>query len=289
MNLQLPIISADQRLAEKRGVKGVLLGKAGIGKTSQLWTLPETTTLFMDLEAGDLSIEGWAGDTIRPRTWQQCRDFAVFIGGPNPALRPDQPYSQSHFDAICAQFGDPAVLDRYETLFIDSITVAGRLCLQWCKGQPQAYSEKTGKPDNWGAYGLLGQELIGWLSHLQHTRRMSVWFVGILDEKVDDAKRRVFSLQIDGSKTGLELPGIVDEVITLTDIKDLNGAVNRTFVCHTLNEWGFPAKDRSGRLSPTEPPHLGRLMAKIQGPVSPAAERLSFEGLASMNPTLSEN
>ncbi|MFM2007448.1 MAG: hypothetical protein RLZZ09_3103, partial [Pseudomonadota bacterium] len=84
MNLQLPIISAEQRLAEKRGVKGVLLGKAGIGKTSQLWTLPETTTLFMDLEAGDLSIEGWAGDTIRPRTWQQCRDFAVFIGGPNP-------------------------------------------------------------------------------------------------------------------------------------------------------------------------------------------------------------
>jgi hypothetical protein len=31
-----PIISADQRLAERRGVKGVLVGKSGIGKTSQI-------------------------------------------------------------------------------------------------------------------------------------------------------------------------------------------------------------------------------------------------------------
>ncbi len=45
---------------------------------------------------------------------------------------------------MCARFGDPAVLDKYDTVFVDSITVAGRLCLQWCKGQPQAYSEKTG-------------------------------------------------------------------------------------------------------------------------------------------------
>ncbi len=34
--MSLPIISADQRLAERRGVKGVLVGKSGIGKTSQI-------------------------------------------------------------------------------------------------------------------------------------------------------------------------------------------------------------------------------------------------------------
>ena len=289
MNLQLPIISAEQRLAEKRGVKGVLVGKAGLGKTSQLWSLPAASTLFFDLEAGDLAIEGWAGDTIRPRTWQECRDFAVFIGGPNPALRPDQPYSQAHFDAVCAEFGDPAVLQRYETVFIDSITVAGRLCLQWCKGQPQAYSEKTGKPDNRGAYGLLGQELIGWLTHLQHTRHKNVWFVGILDEKLDDFNRKVFSLQIDGSKASLELPGIVDEVVTLAELQPAEGPAYRAFICHTLNDWGYPAKDRSGRLDPIEPPHLGQLMAKIQGPVTPIAERLNFTGLAATPQSISEH
>jgi hypothetical protein len=232
--------------------------------------------LFFDLDAGDLAVEGWAGDTIRPRTWQECRDFAVFIGGPNPALREDQPYSQAHFEAVCARFGDPSVLDKYETVFVDSITVAGRLCLQWCKGQPQAYSEKTGKPDSRGAYGLMGQEMIGWLTHLQHTRRKNVWFVGILNEALDDFNRRVFSLQIDGSKTGLELPGIVDEVVTLAELKADDGRGYRAFVCHTLNQWNYPAKDRSGRLDAIEEPHLGRLMEKIAGPAKPAIERLDF-------------
>ena len=161
-------------------------------------------------------------------------------------------------------------------MFVDSITVAGRLCLQWCKGQPQAYSEKTGKPDSRGAYGLMGQEMIAWLTHLQHTRGKNVWFVGILDERLDDFNRRVFSLQIDGSKTGLELPGIVDEVVTLAELKADDGASYRAFVCHTLNAWGYPAKDRSGRLDSIEEPHLGRLMEKIAGPARPATERLDF-------------
>ena len=166
----LPIVSADERLAERRGIKGCIFGKSGIGKTSLLWTLEPAATLFMDLEAGDLAIDGWTGDTIRPRTWSECRDFAVFIGGPNPALRDDQAYSGAHYEAVAGRFGDPAALDKYQTLFIDSITVAGRLCFQWCAGQPKAVAERSGKPDLRGAYGLHGQEMIAWLTHLQHTR-----------------------------------------------------------------------------------------------------------------------
>jgi hypothetical protein len=270
------IITADERLRERRGVKAVLLGISGIGKTSLLWTLPSGETLFLDLEAGDLAVEGWSGDTVRPRTWQECRDFAVFIGGANPAFRDDQPYSQAHYEDVCKRFGDPAVLDRYETIFVDSITVAGRLCFQWCKGQPEAFSEKTGKPDVRGTYGLHGREMIGWLTQLQHTRNKNVWLVGILDEKFDDFNRRFFAPQIDGAKTGSELPGIVDEVITMAEIPADDGSSYRAFVCHTLNPWKYPAKDRSGRLDMIEEPHLGRLMAKIRGPVKPAHERMEF-------------
>ena len=286
--MALPIISADERLAQRKGIKGCIFGRSGIGKTSLLWTLNAPTTLFMDLEAGDLAVEGWDGDTLRPRTWKECRDFAVFIGGPNPALREDQPYSQAHFDEVCGRFGDPAVVDCYETIFIDSITVAGRLCFQWCRGQPEAFSDKTGKPDIRGAYGLHGREMIGWLTHLQHARGKHVWFVGILDEKLDDFNRKVFQPQIDGSKTGLELPGIVDQVITMADIADGNGQPQRTFVCQTLNPWGYPAKDRSGRLAMVEEPHLGRLMAKIQSPVRPAPERLNYPAATSADPAAAE-
>ena len=265
--MSLPIISADERLAEVRGVKAAIFGPPGIGKTTLLRTLNSTTSLFFDLEAGDLAIEGLAIDTIRPRTWRECRDFAVFIGGPNPALRKDQPYSEDHYQAICQKYGDPKVLEKYDTVFIDSITVAGRLCFQWCKGQPEAHSDKTGKPDVRGAYGLHGREMIAWLTHLQHTRAKNVIFVGILDEKLDDFNRKVFVPQIDGSKTGLELPGIVDEVLTLTSLPDDKGVPQRVFVCHTQNSWGYPAKDRSGRLDLLEPPHLGRLIEKIRQPL----------------------
>ena len=286
--MSLPIITADQRLAEPRGIKGCIFGKSGIGKTSLLWTLDPARTLFMDLEAGDLAIEGWPGDSIRPRTWAECRDFAVFIGGPNPALRDEQPYSPAHHAAVCQKFGDPAALDRYDTIFVDSITVAGRLCFQWCKGQPEAVSEKTGKPDVRGAYGLHGREMIAWLTHLQHTRGRNVWFVGILDEKFDDFNRRIFQPQIDGSKTGLELPGIVDQVITMADIADANGQAQRAFVCQTLNPWGYPAKDRSGRLDRVEAPHLGRLMEKIQRPAAPASERLTWPPVTHTDPAPAE-
>ncbi|AIF81435.1 hypothetical protein I862_04375 [endosymbiont of Acanthamoeba sp. UWC8] len=258
------IISADQRLKEQRGVKGVIFGKAGIGKTSLLLTLPTESTLFMDLEAGDLAIENWRGDTIRPQTWQDCRDFAVFIGGANPALREDQPYSNAHYEAVCKKFGNSEVLNKYETIFIDSITVAGRLCLQWCKGQPQAFSERTGKPDIRGAYGLHGQEMISWLTHLQHTRDKNIWFVGILDERSDEFNRKVFAPQIEGSKVGLELPGIVDQVITMAEIRNEDGNLSRAFVNHTLNPFHYPAKDRSGRLDLLEEPHLEKLMKKIK-------------------------
>jgi len=109
--------------------------------------------------------------------------------------------------------------------------------------------------------------MIAWLTHLQHTRAKNVIFVGILDEKLDDFNRKVFVPQIDGSKTGLELPGIVDEVLTLASLPDDKGVLRRVFVCHPQNQWGYPAKDRSGRLDQIEPPHLGRLIEKIRQPL----------------------
>lgn len=274
--MALRIITADERLAEPRGVKAVIFGKSGIGKTSLLWTLPAESTLFIDLEAGDLAVQGWSGASIRPRTWEECRDLALFLAGPNPALRDEQAYSTAQHARVVQEYGDPGMTERFSTIFVDSITVAGRLCFQWCRGQPEAFSERTGKPDVRGAYGLHGREMIAWLTHLQHARGRNVIFVGILDERTDDFNRKVFAPQIDGSKTGQELPGIVDQVITMAEVKDEAGAPHRALVCQTINPWGFPAKDRSGRLDLIEPPHLGRLFEKIAGPARPPAERLAL-------------
>ncbi|PZR10420.1 MAG: hypothetical protein DI532_18265 [Azospirillum brasilense] len=255
-------------MAERRGIKGVLAGASGIGKTSQLWSLPPSSTLFVNLEAGELAVAGWPGDEVRVRDWELARDIACWIGGPNPAMRDGQSYSPAHFARVCETFGSPAQLAKYETIFVDSITVASRLCLQHCKGQPQAVSDRSGKPDLRAAYGLLGQEMIAWVTHLQHVPDKNVWLVGILDKKLDEFSRPYFALQVEGSKTGLELPGVVDELITLAELRTEKGEPYRAFICTTLNPFGFPAKDRSGRLATMEPPHLGRLMEKIRRPTA---------------------
>lgn len=80
----------------------------------------------------------------------------------------------------------------------------------------------------------------------------------------------------EGSKTGLELPGIVDQVVSMVELKNDEGQPYRAFVCHKLNPWGYPAGDRSGRLAMIEKPHLGELMEKISGPVKPITERLNY-------------
>ncbi len=268
------IQTPDQRLAKKSAIKGVISGPSGIGKTSLARTLDPATTLILDFEAGMLALEDWGGDSIDVRAqsrelgisaWDFARAISCVISGPDPSNTEEQVYSQKHYDFCCELLGGAEQFDKYETIFIDSITVAGRLCFAWAQKQPAAFSEKTGKPDTRGAYGLHGQEMIRWLTHWQHTPEKNVWLVGILDKKTDDYNRTFYTFQIEGGKTGLELPGIVDEVLTMTEIQAEDGSKFRAFVCHTLNPWGYPAKDRSGRLDQVEEPHLGKLMAKIKG------------------------
>lgn len=281
----MKIISAEERMAERRGHKIVVCGKSGVGKTTLARTLDSDTTLFMDLEAGDAAIEGWPVDVIRPRTWLECRDFACFLGGFNPSLGEDQAYSKAHYDYVCQLYGDPEqMMTKYETLFIDSITVAGRLCFTWCSQQSENRSERSGKLDTRAVYGMHGREMMAWLTHLQHIRSKNVIFVGILDESVDEYGRKQYDLQIEGSKTGRELPGIVDEVITMAVMTGDDGPY-RAFVCQTLNQWGYPAKDRSGRLDVLEEPHLGKLIAKM-GSGAPAASRpMTFVDPNTQNPS----
>ena len=277
--MSLRIIKADERLAEVRGPKILLVGQPGIGKTSQLRTLDPQRTLFVDLEAGDLAVQDFPVDQIRARTWEECRDLACFLAGPNEALPPGAAYSTAHYAHVVKTYGEASQLDKYDTYFVDSITVAGRVCMTWASQQPGAITAK-GEQDTRGMYGILAREMIAWLTQLQHARSKAVVLVGILENQKDDFGRPNWQLQIDGSKAGRELPGIVDQVVAMGMVTfEGEEAAKRAFLC-TAEATDFPGltpKDRSGRLGAYEPPNLGQLINKLTGSARPAATRLASE------------
>ncbi len=114
--------------------------------------------------------------------------------------------------------------------------------------------------------------MLMWLHQLQHARGKHVVFIGVLERVTDDFGRFVeYRLQMEGAKVPREIGAIVDEVVVM-DFLNLGGPEPiRGFVCAAPNPWGFPAKDRSGKLDQTEPPHLGKLIAKILNREKPAS------------------
>jgi hypothetical protein len=260
-----PFVTPSMRKEVNTGVKGVIVGRAGVGKTSLLLTLPEESALFVNIEAGELAVKDWNGASYKPKTWVDCKNLAVFLGGADESIDSrTADYSKAHYDVIVSRYGSPEQFDKFDTIFIDSITEASRLSFRWASCQPECVT-KNGLLDTRAVYGLHGREMMNWLMHLQKIPNKNIWFVGILEDKLDEFNKQYFSLQMEGQKAGLELPGIVDEMITMYDIPSANQKESyKAFICHSLNPFGVPAKDRSGKLEMIEPPHLGQLMDKLK-------------------------
>ena len=262
----MKIITADQRLAEKGGAKILIDGLSGVGKTSLLRTLSAemlASTLFIDIEAGDLAVADLPVASVRPRTWVECRDLACVLGGFNPALPATVAYSEAHYNDVMKN-PELARLGSFTILFVDSLTAAARLCFTWAEQQPEAFSDR-GRKDLRAVYGLHARSMLGWLGQLQHMRERTVVLVAVLEKHVDEFNIATWQPQIEGAKTGRELPAIVDEIISMTWVDFGDRKPVRAFVCTNPNPWGYPAKDRSGRLDQLEPPNLGALIEKLAG------------------------
>jgi hypothetical protein len=273
--MALRIISADERLSAAENKSSfAIFGPPGIGKTTLLKTLPESETVCLDLEAGMKSVQDWRGASIPVRSFGDFRDLAVLIGGADPAQDTASWYSTAHFEhvrGLTRDSGLEAFLATKSIVFVDSITDLTRQAMVYAKQQPEAISERSDKPDVRGAYGLLGREVIQALKHLQHAPGKTVIFVGVLEKVTDEFNAVTWQPQMEGSKAARELPGIVDQVLSMHLFgRDKDGgyvlddkAAERRLVCKAGNPYGLPAKDRSGRLCMTEPPDLGQLLAKI--------------------------
>lgn len=267
MTLQFQKLNDRKAAGQKANI--VLLGESGVGKTYLGRTLDPTKTLFIDGEAGTISLGEWNGTVLNVREqsvklgvhpWELCRAIACLLAGPDPAAN-GGPYCRQAFDQYCQILGEPSQFEGFDTIYVDSITVASRWSFEWAKTQPEAMS-KDGKPDTRSTYGFHGREMVSWLTQLQHQPK-SIVVSCILDKKTDDYGRVIFEPQVVGGMAGREMPGIFDVVLTLAWFETEDGVKYRAFATQKENEWGYPAKDRSSLLSDLEEPNLGKLLAKI--------------------------
>ena len=162
------IITPAERLAERHGVRALIIGEFGIGKTSLLRSLNASTATFIDIENGGLAVHHVPVPHIRPQTWLEIRDVVVKIAGPNRSFGPNEAYSQAHFDRVGGYL--PGIEER-PTVFFDTITAAGQLCFRWASAQPESFTER-GKLDLRGVYGLHAREFLLMLRHLQSAPRI---------------------------------------------------------------------------------------------------------------------
>lgn len=254
--MALAIITADQRRAQAT-VKGQIWGKAGVGKTTLLKTLDPTTTLTLDFEAGLLAVmrddefgPAWAGPSVKVENWPEAKAILQTFQAPQ---RPD-------------------FLKSIRTVFIDSTTVASRMCFDWCKEQPEAFN-KQGQKNNLGAYGLLGLEMPEWVKGWHHIPDLNVWLVGGLERKDVEGTGKEWTPLLTGSKLTSELPYIMDYCLVMADFKAADGNSYASIFTDSRKNPEYasvPLKSRV-RLGQIEQPHLGKLMAKALGP-QPSAQ-----------------
>jgi len=255
------IISAEARLAAARGVKFLILGPTGVGKTSLARTIDTEGALFVDVDHGDLAIKDLKLDAVQIDDWPAARDLACRIGGPHPGYAATHTYSSAHYNAVGGALEN---LDRYRVIFVDGLTALSRLSFAWSEQQPECFA-RNGAKDTRAAYGLHAREMLAWLYQMQRARDTHVVYTGILERATDELGRFVgYELQAEGAKVPREIPAIVDEFIVMEWLNFGDGKPPiRGFVCNSPNRWNYPAKDRSGRLGETEPPDLGKLITKI--------------------------
>lgn len=269
--MALAIITADQR-QQATTIKGQIWGPPGVGKTTLLKSLDPETTLTLDFEGGMLSVQrddkfgpAWKGDSVKVETWPEAQ-------------------------AILAAFqGKQAFLSKYKTVFIDSTTVASRMCFDWCKQQPESFN-KQGQPNNLGAYGLLGLEMVTWAKGWFHLPGVHVWLVGGLDRKEVEGLKEWMPLTT-GAKLASELPYIMDFCLVMdwfeaSDKKRYAGLFTDPIKNPEYRH--VPVKSRVAGLDQIEQPHLGKLMAKALGLLKsappPSSVSTALDGGASTPP-----
>ena len=216
--------------ARSNGVKVLVYGKAGSGKTRLCATAPKP--IIISAEAGLLSLRN--------------HDIPVI-----------EITSIDDLDEAYKWLTTNSKAKEFETICLDSISEIGEIVL--------AAAKATHK-DARQAYGELIDHMLRTIKQFRDLPGKNVYFSAKETKLVDSITDTVtFQPNMPGAKLGVELPYYFDEVFNL-GMGLTNTGENYHFL-RTASNFQYEAKDRSGALDEKEEPNLTKIFNKIAGTV----------------------
>lgn len=213
--------------ASANGVKVVVYGQAGSGKTTLIKTLPNP--IILSAEGGLLSIADSNLPYIEITSIESLREAYKWASESEEAKK---------FDSVA----------------LDSISEIAEVVLNF---------EKKIAKDPRQAYGALQEQMTDIIRAFRDLPNKNVYFTAKCEKSTDEAGRVMYAPSMPGAKLGQQLPYFVDEVLALRVEKDQEGIPRRALMCESDGLW--QAKDRSGKLDAWEAPDLGAIIRKIGG------------------------
>jgi len=209
------------------GVKVLVYGQAGAGKTSLIKTLPQP--IVLSAEGGLLSIQDADLPFIEISDMETLREAYTWLTQADEAK-------------------------AFQSVALDSISEIAEVVLN---------AEKKATKDPRQAYGAMQEQMADIIRAFRDLPGRHVYMSAKLEKTQDEMGRVLYAPSMPGNKTGQALPYFFDEVLALRVEKDSDNNTQRALMCDSDGLW--LAKDRSGKLDAWEAPDLGAVIAKIGG------------------------
>lgn len=209
------------------GVKVLVYGQSGAGKTHLIRTLPHP--VILSAEAGLLSLQGTGIPYVEISNLATLTEAYEWLLDSNETK-------------------------EFQCVALDSISEIAEVVL--------SYEKKTAK-DPRQAYGAMADQMTDLIRAFRDLPGKHVYFSAKMEKTQDEMGRLLYYPSLPGNKVGQQLPYFFDEVLALRVERDSEGVTQRALMCESDGLW--LAKDRSGKLSPWEEPDLGVIISKIGG------------------------
>lgn len=235
--------TTSEEASQVAGVKAMIYGGAGMGKTVLSATAP--TPVVLSAESGLLSL--------------RRKNLERLFGAENPAVCYNVPVIQittvdDLADAYnwCVQSHEAK---QFQTVCIDSISEIAEVVLNNAKRQVK---------DPRQAYGELIEKMETTIRWFRDIQGKHVYMSAKMEPMKDEMNGTVkYGPSMPGSKLGPKIPYFFDEVFRLGINKTPQGESYRFL--QTQPDLQYEAKDRSGSLDALEPPFLTNVFNKILG------------------------